>query len=335
MRRISPTASFERALTVWRRAELRREGELVVGKIDGDDLARAGEPCAEHDAQAHAAQAHHRDRLARLDPGGVDDRADAGQHRAAEQGGELERQVGVDLDAGFARHHRMGGEGRDAEQVVDRLGAEREPPLAGEQRSGGVGFRRRLAQRRTSRGARAAAAAARDEHQHDVIAGFKVGHPFADLLDDPGRLMAERHRDGPRPRAVDHREVRMAEARRRDLDQDFAAAGRSEVELHDFERLRVGRRAAGRPGWRRTAAWMRMGSWPRTGDVPMLRPRSRGRTQRGKLRLAACRALRLALRALPRHITPASPLASAERARPGADPCRRPRANSSTISRAS
>ena len=32
----------------------------------------------------------------------------------------------------------------------------------------------------------------------------------------------------------------MAEARRRDLDQDFAAAGRGEVELGDFERLRMG-----------------------------------------------------------------------------------------------
>ena len=39
----------------------------------------------------------------------------------------------------------------------------------------------------------------------------------------------------------------MAEARRRDLDQEFAPAGRGEVELDDFERLRlgVGRREAG------------------------------------------------------------------------------------------
>ena len=94
-----------------------------------------------------------------------------GQHRAAEQGGQFERQVGVDLDARFARHHRMGGEGRDAEKMVDRLGMERKPPLAGKQRSGGVRLRSRLAQRRTSRRAGAAAAAAWDEHQHDVIAG--------------------------------------------------------------------------------------------------------------------------------------------------------------------
>ncbi len=90
------------------RAEFGREGELVVRKIDGDDLARAGEPRAEDNAQAHAAQAHHRDRLARLEFGGVDDRANPGQHRAAEQSREFQRQVGVDLHAGFARHHRVG-----------------------------------------------------------------------------------------------------------------------------------------------------------------------------------------------------------------------------------
>ena len=230
-----------------RRAEFRCESELVVGEIDRDDLARAGEPRAEHDAKPHAAQANHRDRLARLDFRGVDHRANPGQHRAAEQSGELERQVRVDLDAGFARHDRMGGEGRDAEKVVDRLGLERKAPLAGEQRPGGVGLGGRLAERRPAADAGAAAPAARDKHQHDMIAGFEVAHAFADVLDDSRRLVAERHRDRPRPRAVDHRKVGMAEARRRHLDQDFAAAGGTKVELHDFERLRlrVGRGEAG------------------------------------------------------------------------------------------
>ena len=47
-----------------------------------------------------------------------------GQHRAAEQSRKLERQVGIDLDAGFARDDCVFGKGRDAEMVVDRLGAE-------------------------------------------------------------------------------------------------------------------------------------------------------------------------------------------------------------------
>ena len=134
----------------------------------------------------------------------------------------------------------MGREGRNAEKVVHRLGVEGKPPLAGEQRSGGVRSSARLAQRRTPGRARAAAAAARDEHQHDMIAGFEVGHALAHVLDDRRCLVAERHRDGPWPRAVDHRQVRMAQARRCDLDQEFAAAGGAKVELGDFERLRVG-----------------------------------------------------------------------------------------------
>ena len=89
-------------------AEFRGESELLVREIDGDDLTRAGEPRAENDAEAHASQAHHRDRLPRLEFGGVDDRADPGQHGAAEQSRELERQVGVDLHAGLARHNRVG-----------------------------------------------------------------------------------------------------------------------------------------------------------------------------------------------------------------------------------
>ena len=58
---------FAPALTTCGRAERAGEGELVIGEIDGDDLARAGEPGAEHCAQAHAAEAHDRDRRARRD----------------------------------------------------------------------------------------------------------------------------------------------------------------------------------------------------------------------------------------------------------------------------
>ena len=131
--------------------------------------------------------------------------------------------------------------------MVDRLGFKGKPPLAGEQRSGGVRSCPRLAERRTSCRTRAAAAAARDEHQNDMVASLEVGHPVADRLDDSRGLVAERHGGGARARAVDHREVRMAEARRHHLHLDFAAARRGEIKLSDFERLRVrvGRGKAG------------------------------------------------------------------------------------------
>ena len=112
-----------------RRPKRAGEGELLVREIDGDDLPRPGELRAQHRAQAHAAETHHRNRRAGLDPRGVDDRADPRQHGAAEQGGQVERQLGVDPDAGFARDHRMGRESGNAEMVIDRLGAEGQPPL--------------------------------------------------------------------------------------------------------------------------------------------------------------------------------------------------------------
>ena len=220
------------------RAESAGEGELLVGEVDRDDLARARDFRAEDRAQAHAAEADDRHRSARLDPRRVDHRADPSQHRAAEQGRKLERQVGIDLHAGFARDDRMGREGRDAEMVIDRLGAEGEPPLAGKQRPGAIGFRARLAEGGAAGGAKAAAAAARHEDQHDVIAEREVGHAFAERLDDARGLVAERHRDGPRAGAVDDGKIGMTEPRRLDPHQDLAAPGRGEVEFDDFERPR-------------------------------------------------------------------------------------------------
>ena len=243
--RTACTASGDAGVDRIGRAERPGEGELVVREVDGDDLARAGELRAEDRAQAHAAEA----RPPATDaPGSICavliTAPTPGQDRAAEQGREVERQVRVDLDAGFARDDRMGREGRDAEMVVDRLGLERQPPLARKQRAGAVGFRARLAQRRPPGRARAAAPATRHEHQHDVIADRKVGHAFAERLDDARRLVAERHRHGSRPRAVDHRQIRMAEARRGDLHQNLAAAGRGEVEFGDSRAAATGRRAA-------------------------------------------------------------------------------------------
>ena len=87
--------------------------------------------------------------------------------------------------------------------VIDRLGAEGEPPFSRKQRSRAVGFRTRLAEGRAAGRARAAAPAARHEDEHDVIADGEIGHALAERLDDSRRLMAERHRRRARARAVD------------------------------------------------------------------------------------------------------------------------------------
>ena len=213
--------------------------------------------------------------------------------------------------------------------MVDRLGLERKPPLAGKQRSGGVGFGRRLAESRTSRRRRGRSGrssgrtpARRDRRPRDRS-------PVADGLDDSGRLVAERHRRRARPRAVDHRQVRMAEARRRDLNLDFAAAGGAKVELDDFERLRlgVGRREARLGEERRLGcAW---GSGLGTGNARCWARSAGGAT--GKLTRARTRPC-AANAPAPHTFKPASPYAGAAAE---LKPCRRPTAAFSTISRVS
>jgi hypothetical protein len=88
--------------------------------------------------------------------------------------------------------------------------------------------------------------AARHERGDDVVADLQVGNARTQLLDDAGALVAEHHRQRPRPVAVDHREIRMAEADRAHLQQHFAGAGRVELDLGDHERERfgIGRRGA-------------------------------------------------------------------------------------------
>ena len=149
--------------------------------------------------------------------------------------------------------------------------------------------------------------------------------PRRPRLDNSRRLVAERHRHRTRPRAVDHRQVRMAEARRRHLHQHFAAAGGAKIELGDFERLRLGVRGR-RPGWRRTAAWMRMRiTGLGTGNPDAGRDRRAGQPENEHGPRAA-----LAPRMRPRHMT-AKPASASCGRRPEPHPCRRPRANFSTI----
>ena len=75
------------------RAELLGELELLGHDVDGDDRPGLLQDGAEQRREADAAEAEDGDALPGLDPGRVDRGADAGQDRAAEQGGELERQL--------------------------------------------------------------------------------------------------------------------------------------------------------------------------------------------------------------------------------------------------
>ena len=69
-----------------------------------------------------------------------------------------------------------------------------------------------------------------------MIADGEIADPLAQRLDDSRSLMSKRHRDGARTRTVDHRKVGVAKPGCLDPDEEFAAAGRGEIEFDDVER---------------------------------------------------------------------------------------------------
>src|SRR5690606_399878 len=96
--------------------------------------------------------------------------------------------------------------------VVDRLAARVAQALAAaHQLALGACRTMRDADLRPPLQAALAAPAAGRELEHHRIARCYVAHPGPDLDHRAGALVAESHRDGTRPRAVDHREVGMAE----------------------------------------------------------------------------------------------------------------------------
>src|ERR1700759_5301544 len=80
------------------RAEFHRLLTLVLQRVDGDDVLRAGVAGALHRVDADAADAVDRHRVAGSDVRGVHGGTPPGRHAAADQHGLFQRQVVVDLD---------------------------------------------------------------------------------------------------------------------------------------------------------------------------------------------------------------------------------------------
>ena len=108
--------------------------------------------------------------------------------------------------------------------VGDRMPVPVEAHRSAEQRAGIVGRASDLAGEATTGGASRTRAAAGKEGHHHSVAGHEVGDTAAEVLDDSGGLMAEKHRSRPHPIAVDDRQVGMADARHLDAHQELSWA---------------------------------------------------------------------------------------------------------------
>ena len=217
-------------------AELHRLLALVLQRVDGDDVLRPGVARALHGVDADAADAGDDHGLAGPDVRGVDRRAPAGGHAAADQDGLVQRQVVVDLDHRVLVDRAVLGERADHAHraVVAARAGEREP------RAGQVTLedrRAHVADRLLPGGAPAAGAAVRDERADDVVTGGDPGDARADLLDDPRALVAEHHRQPRREVTVHDVQVGVAQPRMGVADQHLPRLGAVEVELLDLDRL--------------------------------------------------------------------------------------------------
>ena len=85
-----------------------------------------------------------------------------------------------------------------------------------------------------------------------MISGTQI-HSDTYFAHDPARFVSQNDRQRPKARAVDNRQIRMAESRCTHLDEHFAGSRRIEFEFLDRERpaLRI---------WRRQTAFAKDGS---------------------------------------------------------------------------
>ena len=198
-----------------RRAPGRALASATSTAMTGSAPARAGG--GDH-READPAETDHRHRLAGRDPGGVAHRADAGQHRAAQQGGLLKGSpAGTGITA-FSRHHHLPRRAR---------------PGRGSTCSGVAvdGARRR--QRRAPVAAAQSHGSPCRQYQHSRQAGAQLSTTWCRR--GPGRR-PRRSRPPRRPprarapagtageRAVDHGQVGVADAGRPDRHPHLAGA---------------------------------------------------------------------------------------------------------------
>src|SRR5215470_13267250 len=217
-------------------AELLRRLPLVGQRVDRHHVPGAGQRGPLDGVDPDPADAVDGDGVARLGGRRVHRGAEAGGHPAADQHDLVQRQVLVHLDGGVLGDDRALGERADHAHAAEVLAAAVEPVGAVRQaavQNGGA----HVAQVRLAGRAPPAVAAHRQKRADHVVAGLQPGDALADLLDDPGALVAAHDREARHDVAVPQVLVGVAQARGRITDEHLARLGRIEVELGDLEVL--------------------------------------------------------------------------------------------------
>ena len=209
--------------------------------VDADDLVGSGHARALDDIEADTAESKHHHIGARLDLGGVDDRADAGGDAAADVADLVERRVLADFRDRDLRQHGVIRKGRCAHVVVDGFAAERKTRGAVGHQALALGSADRGAEIGLARKAGRALPAFRRVQRNNVIAFFHTGDAATDIDNHARALMAEDRRK--QPFGVSARQcefVGVANAGGLDLDHHLALARPLELHGGYFQRLSRG-----------------------------------------------------------------------------------------------
>src|SRR6266487_4194793 len=223
-------------LAAVRGAELFRDLPLVGQRVDRHHVLGAGQRGPLDGVDADPADPVNGDGVARLGGRGVHRGAEAGGDPAADQHHLVQRQVRVHLDGGVHGDDRALGERAEHAHAAEVLAAAVEPVGPVRQaaiQDGGA----QVAQVRLAGRAPPAVAAHRQERADHVVAGLQLGDALADLLDDPGTLVAAHQGEARHDVAVPQMLVGMAQARGYITDEHLAGLGGIEVELGDLEVL--------------------------------------------------------------------------------------------------
>ncbi len=215
-----------------------REGLPPRVDVHADDLARAGHARALHHVEPDAAEAEDDDRLARPHLRGVDDRADARRHAAADVADLVERSVGADLGERDLRQHGEARERRRPHVVKEPLAPGREAARPVGHEALALGRADRLAEVRLAARAVRALAALRRVERDDVVALLQRAHPGPDVDDDAGALVPQDGREEALGILARERvRVGVADPGRLDLHEDLPFLRALDVDRLDRQRL--------------------------------------------------------------------------------------------------
>ena len=114
-------------LDLIRRAELARDLELLRRCVDSDDRLRPDRDCRHERRQSHSPAADDGYAISFLHAGGSPHRSRARRHGAADQRGDIERNVSGDRNARSLGDDAGVREGREERVVVDGLAVARQP----------------------------------------------------------------------------------------------------------------------------------------------------------------------------------------------------------------